>query len=80
MLSSPEVQQRIHRLIFCSGDALGCIGGLEILRHRFQLVPDAISGIVSSSPLAREELQEYSSIPTFDNLERSLEQISAVLI
>lgn len=80
LLASPQVQERIHRLVFCAGDALGCIGGLKVLQERFGLVPDAISGIVASSPLARMELSEYSSIPTFDNLERSLEQISETLL
>jgi hypothetical protein len=80
LLASPEVQSRIHRLVFCAGDALGCIGGLKVLQERFGLVPDAISGIVASSPLARMELNDYTSVPTFDNLERSLEQISEVLL
>jgi hypothetical protein len=80
LLASPEVKARIHRLIFCAGDALGCVGGIEVLKEKFNLQPDAISGIVSSSPLARAELQAFSSIPVFDNLERNLEQISAILI
>ncbi len=80
LLGSPEVQNRIHRLIYCAGDALGCIGGLKVLDERFGLTPDAISGIVASSPLARAELAEFSSVPTFDNLERSLQQISEALI
>ena len=46
LLASPEVQSRIHRLVFCAGDALGCIGGLKVLQDRFGLVPHAISGIV----------------------------------
>jgi hypothetical protein len=80
LLASPEVQSRIHRLIFCAGDALGCVGGIRVLREKFGLVPDAISGIVSSAPLGRAELEEYSSIPVFDNLERDLGQISEILI
>ena len=80
LLGSPEVQDRIHRLIYCAGDALGCIGGLKVLDERFGLTPDAISGIVASSPLARAELEEFSSVPTFDNLERNLQQISEALI
>ena len=33
-----EVQDRIHRLVFCAGDALGCIGGLKVLHERFGLL------------------------------------------
>ena len=80
LLASPQVQDRLHRLVFCAGDALGCIGGLQVLREQFDLVPDAISGIVASAPLARAELSRFASIPMFDNLERSLESISEVLI
>ncbi|MFT4540912.1 MAG: hypothetical protein ACI835_003372 [Planctomycetota bacterium] len=80
LLGSEEVQARIHRLVFCAGDALGCIGGLSVLKERFGLVPDAISGIVSSAPLARRELEGHSSVTVFDNLDRSLEAMSEVLL
>ncbi|MFT5052887.1 MAG: hypothetical protein ACI8QZ_004325 [Chlamydiales bacterium] len=80
LLATDEVRDRLHRLIFCAGDALGCIGGLSILKERFGLSPDAISGIVGSAPLAARELQEHSSIPMFDNLHRSLEVMSEVLL
>lgn len=80
LLSSPEVQSRIHRLIFCAGDALGCIGGIKVLKERFNLEPHGISGILSSSPLARQELKEFSAIPVFDNLKRDLNQMSGLLV
>ena len=80
LLGSKDVQSRIHRLIFCASDALGCIGGIKVLHERYGLVPDAISGKVSSSPLARRELLEHTSIPVFDNMERNLRQLSEVLI
>ncbi|MBU0717434.1 MAG: hypothetical protein KJ749_04225 [Planctomycetes bacterium] len=81
LLASPEVRSRIHRLILCAGDALGCIGGIKILRERFGLVPDAISGILSSAPLALQELSGLSGgIPAFNSMERDLKQISEVLI
>lgn len=80
LLASPRVQKRIHRLIFCAGEALGAIGGLNILKDQFGLTPDAISGVCSSSPLARKELSEHSGIPVFNNLERDLAQISELLL
>ncbi|MHC4948532.1 MAG: hypothetical protein ACYTG1_09750 [Planctomycetota bacterium] len=80
LLASDDVTQRIHRLIFCAADALGCVGGLRVLDERFGLVPDAISGVLSSSPLARRELAEFTDAPVFDSLERNLRQISEILV
>jgi hypothetical protein len=67
LLSSPEVTGRIHRLIFCANDAFGAIGGLRTLKEKFDLVPDAISGICSSSPLHIRELSEFTNIPVFNS-------------
>jgi hypothetical protein len=67
LLSSPEVASRIHRLIFCANDAFGAIGGLRTLKEKFNLIPDAISGICSSSPLHIRELSEFTNIPVFNS-------------
>jgi len=80
LLASEDVKSRIHRLIFCAGDALGCIGGLKVLKERFGLTPDAISGVCSSSPLATKELADYTGVPVFNNLERNLNEISEMLL
>lgn len=80
LLASDEVRSRIHRLIFCGADALGCIAGLQVLRDRDRLVPDAISGLVSSSPLGVSELASFTDIPVFDSIERDLNQLADVLV
>lgn len=80
LLASEEVKNRIHRLIFCAGDALGCIGGLQVLKEQFGLTPDAISGVFSSSPLATKELADHTEVPVFNNLERNLNEISEMLL
>ncbi|MHC4978614.1 MAG: hypothetical protein ACYTGT_06260 [Planctomycetota bacterium] len=80
LLASPDVKSRIHRLVFNASDALGCVGGLTVLREHFGLEPDAISGICSSSPLALQELARFSSIPVFNNMEQDLRQISELLL
>lgn len=80
LLASEDVKSRIHRLIFCAGDALGAVGGLKVLKEKYGLTPDAISGICSSSPLAKQELADYTGIQVFNNLERNLNQISEVLL
>jgi hypothetical protein len=80
LLSSPEVRDRIHRLVFCATDAFGAIGGLHILEELYGLFPDAISGIVASSPLGIRELSNYSKVPAFDAAEPDLRALSEVLL
>lgn len=69
LLQHPEVRDRIHKLIFCAADSFGAIGGLEVLKKTFNLVPDAISGVCSSSPLHIKELSAYTDIPVFNSLD-----------
>jgi hypothetical protein len=74
------VRDRIHRLVFCATDAFGAIGGLHILEELYGLFPDAISGIVASSPLGIRELSNYSKVPAFDAAEPDLRALSEVLL
>lgn len=80
LLSSPAVKERIHRLVFCATDAFGAIGGIHVLEDLYQLYPDAISGIVASSPLGIRELNDYTKIPAFDSAEPDLRTLSEVLL
>jgi hypothetical protein len=79
LLASPVVQSRIHKLIFCANDALGAIGGLEILKTKFNLAPDAISGVCSSSPLHIRELAEFTDIPVFNSMNVDLKVLKQIL-
>jgi hypothetical protein len=80
LLQSDVVQRRIHRLVFAAGDAFGAIAGMQILKDRYGLTPDAISGVVSSSPLGVREMQQYLSIPVFDNMSWDLKQIADIIL
>ena len=80
LLHSSDVTLRLHRLIFCAADAFGAIGGLRILKERFGLVPDAISGVCSSSPLHLRELSEFSTIPVFNSTEPNAKELGDILI
>ncbi len=79
LLGSSEVTSRIHKLIFCANDAFGAIGGLRILKERFNLVPDAFSGVCSSSPLHLRELAEFTDIPVFNSANPNLHQLAEIL-
>ncbi len=80
LLNHEEVRSRIHKLIFCSYDAFGAIGGLQVLKDKFKLKPDAISGVCTSSPLHLKELAEYTSIPVFNSFDKHLDQLKAILL
>jgi hypothetical protein len=80
LLANRDITSRIHRLVFCAADAVGCIGGIRVLKERFGLTPDGISGICSSSRLARRELAAFTSIPVFDNMARDLNEMSEILV
>ncbi|MEM8922307.1 MAG: hypothetical protein AAGD35_02320 [Actinomycetota bacterium] len=66
LLSSPDVQNRIDRLVLCAADACGALGAIGELKERYGLAPDVISGIVGSSPLARAELSRLTDIAVCD--------------
>jgi hypothetical protein len=80
LLRSEAVRSRLHRLIFSAIDACGAIGGIHILREDFGLVPDAISGICSSSPLGIREIQSLCDTPVINSPQRDLSQIADLLI
>jgi len=79
LLQSEDVKSRIHKLIFCASDAFGVIGGLDILHRQFSLVPHAISGVCSSSPLHVEELSKFTNVPVFNSLSVDAEELIKIL-
>ncbi len=80
LLSHPDVKNRIHRLIFAAQDAFGAVGGIRVLKEKYDLVPDAISGVCSSSPLHIRELKEFTDIPVFNSAAPDLNELSRILV
>jgi hypothetical protein len=80
LLQAKEIRSRIHKLIFCANDTFGIIGGLKVLKEKFNLAPDAISGICSSSPLGIRELKNYTNLPIYDSIERDLNKVAPILL
>jgi hypothetical protein len=80
LLESPEIVSRIHKLIFCAADALGAVGGIHVLKTKFNLVPDAISGVCSSSPLHIRELNTFTDAPVFNGADLKLDQMAEILL
>ena len=80
LLKHPDVQSRIHKLIFAAQDAFGALGGLNILNDNFNLEADAISGVCSSSPLHIKELSTFVDLPVFNSAAPDLNDLTKVLI
>lgn len=79
LLENKDVRKRIHKFIFCASDAFGAIGGLKILKEHFNLEPDAISGICSSSPLHIKEIKEFTDKPIFNSANPNISALIKLL-
>lgn len=79
LLKMPQVRDRIHRLIFCAPDSTAVYGGLQVLQQEFGLVPDAISGLCSSSPLAIRELRSFTQLPVLESMEKDYRKIFEII-
>ncbi|MHC4841923.1 MAG: hypothetical protein ACYTDT_13380 [Planctomycetota bacterium] len=80
LLQSKVVRDRIHKLIFSAGDSLGVQGGIQILKEKYGLAPDAISGRCTSSSLGIDEIRSIIDIPVFDNMQWNLRELSEILL
>ncbi|MBU0756150.1 MAG: hypothetical protein KJ645_13490 [Planctomycetes bacterium] len=70
LLHHQEVRSRIYKLVFCAADSVGVAGGLDVLKNSFDLVPDAVSGRCSSSPMTIREIEIFSKIPILRSMKR----------
>ncbi len=62
LLSSPAFQQVIDGVVYACNSSLGATAGVELLR-RYNLPVLAISGIITSSPLAAREAARVNRLP-----------------
>ena len=79
LLKSQVVRDRIHKLIFCAPDSTAVYGGIKILKEEFGLVPDAISGLCSSSPLAMREIESFTDLPIIQSMEKDFKKIFGII-
>jgi len=79
LLKSRMVLDRIDKFVFCAADTFGAIGGVEMLRKEFNIEPDAVSGICTSSPLFIEEIKHYLKLPVLNNTAIDIQEILKVL-
>jgi hypothetical protein len=61
-LASPVLSDYCHGVLFAAGDSMGAVSGIDWL-HRRGLVVHAISGTLTTSPLAVREASTATGIP-----------------
>ena len=62
LIADPWFARLVSGLVFACGDAVAAAGGVAHLA-RLALVPDALTGLVSCSPMAASEAQEATGLP-----------------
>lgn len=62
LLSSPAFLGTVDAVVFAAGESMGAVAGVEWLRRRHAPVV-AVSGLVSTSPLAKAEVETATGLP-----------------
>jgi len=80
LLSDEEFTKRIHKIIFCAGDALGAIGGKRLLKDKYSIRADAISGVCTATPLHIREIKEFTDLPVFISAKPDMTQAKELFL
>ena len=71
VLSSKKIMERVKMIIAASPDSMAAYGMLRYLSDIFDIVPDFISGVITSAPLCVSELKEKTKVPILSNSAKS---------
>jgi hypothetical protein len=80
LLSSPEFKDRIHKIVFCAGDALGAIGGKRLLKDKYGIQADMISGVCTATPLHIREIRSFTKLPILVSAKPEASQVARELL
>ena len=79
LLSDPVFQAVVDQVIFTASDALGATAGLQLLRAA-NIQVTAISGVLTSSPLAVQEASEAVNVPILDTVSLCEPSVAVTLL
>jgi hypothetical protein len=79
ILRGSKIRDRLDGILFAAPDALGSLGGTEVLRAH-GLAPFAISGLVTCSPLGQAEAVAATGIPHYSKIELASADIALSLV
>jgi hypothetical protein len=68
LLSDGPFRRAITSVVLCAQDPVGAYGGCQLLKERFGLVPAAISGRVTDTPVGLRFCREKLGIPAWNAL------------
>lgn len=80
LLSSPEFKDRIHKIVFCAGDALGAIGGKRLLKDKYGIQADMLSGVCTATPLHMREIKSFTNLPILVSAKADSAQVARELV
>ncbi len=79
LLSSSEFKDRIHKIVFCAGDALGALSGKRLMKDKYGINVDMLSGVFTAAPLHITELKGFTNLPVLNSAKPDLKQVSEIL-
>lgn len=79
LLADPAVQATLSGVLFAAGDALGALSGVNLLRS-WHLHVAAVTGKVTSSPLAAREAAALVDVPVVTTHELMEPSVAAALV
>lgn len=79
LLRDPLFHAVVDRIVFAAGDALGAVGGVRELQAA-GLDVAAVSGVLTSSPLATAEARAVLSVPVIDTYALTGAAVSTALL
>jgi hypothetical protein len=80
ILSSRRIRQDVTMTVACATDSVSAYGMITYLERVHGIVPDFISGIITSLPLFMEELSQRVTIPFFIDSESVRKRCSELII
>ncbi|MCE9594244.1 MAG: hypothetical protein K8S98_08620 [Planctomycetes bacterium] len=68
LLSDPALRATLHSVVLCAQDPVGAWGGAQILKDRYGLGVDVISGRVTDTPVGMRFCTEKLGVPAWNAL------------
>ncbi|GAA4886680.1 DUF1611 domain-containing protein [Saccharopolyspora cebuensis] len=79
LLADPVFARHVDQVVFASSGALGAVAGVEVLRSH-ELHVSAVSGVVTSAPLAVRETREVLDVPVVNTYELADPDVARALL
>ncbi len=79
LLDDPVFTRYVDQVIFTAGEALSAVAGVELLRHH-DLRVAAVSGRLTSSPLAVREARTALDVPVIDTLDLCEPEVAVAML